>query len=243
LKPLITNPTITRVEKFEVSSEVRNTCNFIAFTNYKDALPVDEHDRRWWLVFSPISSLDELERVVGINRQDYFSPLHELAKEDSAYGTEFKMFLLSRDLSNFNPNFPPDSKHKEELAEIEKSKIIGIDEVQDLIRFIYRDEQPKVLSMKLIRDGSEQAHDENGKRITPRGVNPKEIRAVLGRLGYKSVTKREYAEADWKGVSPMYYHAKTCTIPEAVKIWEKNYEVDFMTQQFDDLDNTDNDEL
>ena len=127
LKPLITNPTITRVEKFEVSSEVRNTCNFIAFTNYKDALPVDDTDRRWWIVFSQIDDLHHLERVIGVSLYDYFSPLHKLAKPDSPYGPEFKTFLLDRDLSEFNPNFPPESKHKEELAEIERSKIDGME--------------------------------------------------------------------------------------------------------------------
>lgn len=236
LKPLITNPTITRVEKFEVSSEVRNTCNFIAFTNFKDALPIDEHDRRWWLVFSPIDSLDELEKIVGQNRQEYFAPLHELAKPQSVYGTEFRTFLLERNIEKFNPNFPPDSKHKEELAEIERSKLTGIDEVQDLITFIYKNDQPKVINLTLVREASEQAIGDTGKRITPRGVNPKEIRSVLKKLGYRSITKRDYAQAEWSGVSPMYYHSSTCTIPEAVKVWEAGHTVDFLAAQFDNLD-------
>jgi len=235
LKPLITNPTITRVEKFEVSMEVRNTCNFIAFTNFKDALPIDEHDRRWWLVFSPIDSLDQLEKVVGQNRQDYFQPLHELSRPDSAYGTEFKTYLLNRDISNFNPNFPPESKHKEELAEIEKAKLTGIDEVQDLINYLYKDSTDKVVNMTLLREASELAFD-NGKRITPRGLKPIEIRAALKKLGYKSVSKKDFGDADWKGLSPVYYHTKTCTIPEACRLWKETKTVDFMADQFDDLD-------
>lgn len=236
LKPLITNHTITRVEKFEISSEVRNTCNFLAFTNYKDALPIDEHDRRWWLVFSPIQSLDHLEQVVGMSRQEYFEPLHTLAQKDSPYGTEFKTYLLERDTSNFNPNFPPESKHKEELAEIERGKIFGIDEVQDLINYVYNDDMPRVINMKLIREASEMAIDKHGHRITPKPVNPKEIRAVLKKLGYKNVTKREFADADWKGISPMYYHAKTTTIPEAVAIWKEGFSVDFVADQFEVID-------
>ena len=85
-------------------------------------------------------------------------------------------------------------------------------------------------------EASENAIDDKGKRITPRGVNPKEIRSVLKKLGYKSISKSEYANADWKGISPMYYHTKTTTIPEAVIIWEKGYDVDFLAAQFDDLD-------
>jgi len=236
LKPLITNHTITRVEKFEVSSEVRNTCNFLAFTNYKDALPIDEHDRRWWLVFSPIGSLKDLEKKIGISLQDYFSPLHELAQEHSPYGTEFKTFLLERDISEFNPNFPPESKHKEELAEIERGKIMGIDEVQDLITFVYKDDLPLVINIKLIREAADMAIDENGKRVTPRGVGPREIRAVLKKLGYKTLSKKDFAEADWKGISPFYYQSKTTTIPEAVTIWKKGYDIDFIAYQFDMID-------
>jgi len=236
LKPLITNPTITRVEKFEISSEVRNTCNFLAFTNYKDALPIDEHDRRWWLVFSPITSLNHLEEVVGKNRQEYFSPLHLLAQENSPYGTEFKTFLLDRDTSDFNPNFPPESKHKEELAEIERGKIFGIDEVQDLITFVYNDDLPRVINMKLIREAADLAIDANGKRITPRGVGPKEIRTVLKKLGYKTINKRDFGDADWKGMSPFWYHTKTATVPEAVDIWKENHTVDFISHQFDIID-------
>lgn len=241
LKPLITNHTITRVEKFEISSEVRNTCNFLAFTNYKDALPIDDHDRRWWLVFSPITSLDHLEEVVGKSRQEYFEPLHTLAQKDSPYGTEFKTFLLERDIANFNPNFPPESKHKEELAEIERGKIHGIDEVQDLINYVYETDLPRVINMKLIREASEMAIDKYGKRVTPKGIGPKEIRAVLKKLGYKNVTKREFADADWKGISPMYYHARTTTIPEAVAIWREGFTVDFVMDQFDVIE--DDDEL
>jgi hypothetical protein len=90
--------------------------------------------------------------------------------------------------------------------------------------------------MTLIREASEQAINDNGKRITPRGVNPKEIRSVLKRLGYKSISKVEFGDADWKGISPMYYHTPTTTIPEAVLIWKKGHTVDFLSAQFDDLD-------
>lgn len=236
LKPLITNQTITRKEKFEVSSEVRNTCNFIAFTNYKDALPVDENDRRWWLVFSPLNSLEDLEELSGIKRQEYFAPLHKLAREDSPYGTEFKTFLLKRDLSKFNPNFPPESSHKEELQEIERGKLQNIDEVQDLIRATYKEDQPKVIDLKLIREASEVATTDAGRRITPRGINTKEVRAILQKLGYKPVTKKEFPDGDWKGVSPMLYHKKTTSIKEAITIWNKGYEVDFLSNHFEDLD-------
>lgn len=236
LKPLITNPYITRKEKFEVSSEVSNYCNFMAFTNYKDALPVDDEDRRWWIVFSSIDSLSDLEKKISMSRQEYFAPLHELAGPNSAYGSEFKTFLLDRDLSTFNPNFPPESKHKDELKEIERSKLVGIDEIIELIVATYKEEKPKVINVKLLKEASDLAVDDNGLRITPRGMTIKDIRTILQKLGYKSITRKQYPDADWKGVSPMFVHIKTCNIKEAIDIWQKGYDVDFLTDQFEDLD-------
>lgn len=235
LKPLITNPYITRKEKFEVSSEVNNYCNFIAFTNYKDALPVDDEDRRWWIVFSSIDSLKDLEKKINQSKQDYFRPLHELAGPNSAYGSEFKTFLLQRDISNFDPNFPPESKHKDELKEIERSKVGGIDEIIDLIVATYKEAKPKVINLKLIKEASELATDDQGNRITPKGMSTKDIRTILQKLNYKPLTKKQYPDSSWHGVSPMFIH-KTCTIKEAIAIWEKGYDVDFLVDEFDDLD-------
>ena len=89
--------------------------------------------------------------------------------------------------------------------------------------------------MNLLREASELAFDK-GKRITPRGLKPLEIRNALKKLGYKSVSKKEFGDADWKGLSPMYFHTKTCTVPEACRIWREAKDVDFMMDQFDDLD-------
>lgn len=236
LKPLITNPYITRKEKFEVSSEVSNYCNFMAFTNYKDALPVDDEDRRWWIVFSSIDSLSDLEKKINMSRQEYFAPLHELAGPNSAYGSEFKTFLLERDLSEFNPNFPPESKHKDELKEIERGKLTGIDEIHELILATYKEEQPKVINIKLIKEASDLATDDNGLRITPKGMSIKDIRHILQRIGYKSVTKKQFPKADWKGISPMFIHAKTCSLKQGIEIWDQGHDVDFLTDDFDNLD-------
>lgn len=236
LKPLITNPLVTRVEKFEVSTEMPNTCNFIAFTNYKDALPVDEHDRRWWIVFSPLTSMKDLEAKAGEPKEKYFVHLHDLANEESPYGTEFKTYLLNRDVSKFNPKFPPESNHKEELAEIERSKINGVDEVQDLIKAVYKIDQPRVINFKLIREANEFALNEQGKRLVVKILNPKEVRHILKQLGYKVINKREYQNADWTGVSPCFYHSATTTVVEAIKIWEKKFTIDFVAEQFEDLE-------
>lgn len=236
LKPLITNPMITRKEKFEVSSDVVNTCNFIAFTNFKDALPLDDEDRRWWIVFSSVNSLKELKEKCGKDLEEYFAPLHELSIKSSPYGTEFRTFLLEQDLSKFSWKFAPDSTHKEELIDMEKSKIQYIDETEDLIKYIYKKHQPKVIDLRLLREGCEMATNDYNKRIAPRGIPVKDLRSILKKLGYKNVMKKDYPDAEWSGLSPMFYHVSTVALNDAIEIWEQGFDVDFVANDFNNLD-------
>lgn len=53
IKPLITDPRVQIEEKYIRAYTTKNTTNYLAITNYKDALPLDEHDRRWWVNFTP----------------------------------------------------------------------------------------------------------------------------------------------------------------------------------------------
>ena len=152
LKPFITNDTISRVEKYETSSEVRNYCNFIAFTNWLDAIPVSADDRRWWVVYSRQPSLEHLEKEVGMDRYDYYEPLHELAQKDSIYGAEFHKYLLERDVSDFNPNFPPDSKHKDRMMATEDSKTSHLAELKTLINHGFKGVTKDVVSTRELRN-------------------------------------------------------------------------------------------
>lgn len=186
LKPIITNPKITRMEKFEVSKEVLNVCNFIAFTNYKDALPVNNTDRRWWVVFSPIQSIEEIEEKTRISRDSYFAPLHELASPDSPYGGEFKRFLMGYQISkSFNPNFPPRSKFKDEIVLFERMKFELLEDVEELLFFTYQIKEPPVVNIGKLLENSIFATDKFGTKIFDKKLKRSDLRTVMKKLDYE----------------------------------------------------------
>lgn len=53
MKPLITNKTVQIREKYMPDTEIRNRVNFLMFTNRKDALIIDDNDRRFFVYYSP----------------------------------------------------------------------------------------------------------------------------------------------------------------------------------------------
>ena len=67
LKPLITDRKIQFGDKFVRQHETYNTSNYICFTNDRDALPIDQTDRRWWIVFNKLSSLDDIKVITGVS--------------------------------------------------------------------------------------------------------------------------------------------------------------------------------
>jgi len=52
IKPYISNPTIEWVRKYKEPLTCPNTSNYFCFTNYKDAIPLDDNDRRYAVFFS-----------------------------------------------------------------------------------------------------------------------------------------------------------------------------------------------
>ncbi len=49
-----------------------NTQSYMLTTNHKDALPVDDNDRRYFIVMSPMQTREQVEALGG---PDYFDPL------------------------------------------------------------------------------------------------------------------------------------------------------------------------
>lgn len=80
LKPYVTNDQVTVHPKGVNEYIAPNTINYIAFTNHKDALPLDDTDRRWWVQFTPFNSQAELKGATGA---DYFTKLHNAVEYHS----------------------------------------------------------------------------------------------------------------------------------------------------------------
>jgi hypothetical protein len=197
LKPFITNNTVSRVEKYEASSEVPNYCNFLALTNFKDAIPVSADDRRWWVVFSKLNSIEELEELSGENRRDYFQPLHDLANGEC--GDEFHKWLMEVDLTGFSHSFPPTSIHKARMIATEESKTSNLSDLKELIALGSRGVIKDIVSSKELRkltQGGEWEHD---------ALEIDEITKLLRGLGYNRFPKK----VRWKNETHGIWFAKS----------------------------------
>lgn len=83
LKPYISNDEVVVSQKYEKSYKTPNTTSYLMFTNYRDAMPVDDEDRRYLTLMSRYQKLSEFEAEVLAKDPDYFTKLL-LAFERSA---------------------------------------------------------------------------------------------------------------------------------------------------------------
>lgn len=112
LKPFVTNDSVEVHRKGKDTYDIVNTTNYVAFTNYADALPLTDTDRRWWIVFSPFASSTALAAMIrsqlGVAGSDrdvlgaYFDALHGAIHTCRA---DLRRWLLDWPISaGFKPN-------------------------------------------------------------------------------------------------------------------------------------------
>jgi len=132
LKPLITDRLIQINDKGVKPFMTYNTTNYICFTNYKDSLPLDGDDRRWWVIFVPIQSLSEMEKYVGEPADIYFPKLFKAVK---MYGDEIRKWLLDYAIKCdfLNTKQAPMTTHKRSMIATEEASYDGLTELKELI--------------------------------------------------------------------------------------------------------------
>ena len=75
---LISDDDVTIEKKGQDVYSTRNTTNYLALTNHRNALHFRGRERRWWVVFSPVKGVkEEIESTFGLAHDTYFEKLHE----------------------------------------------------------------------------------------------------------------------------------------------------------------------
>jgi hypothetical protein len=97
IKPLITDNIIQINEKGVKQYLVRNVTNYIACSNFKDAIPIDEHDRRWMINYVNLIKLDDIQKKVGEPSHVYFPALFDTLKN---YPGEIVKFFDEMEISD-----------------------------------------------------------------------------------------------------------------------------------------------
>lgn len=102
LKPYITNDDVPIVGKGADEKQTRNVTNYMGFTNFNDAMPMDDGDRRWMVIFSPFKNIGELAAAVGGDTGAYFDKLFDLIQTQRA---DLRRFFLDYPIAaSFKPN-------------------------------------------------------------------------------------------------------------------------------------------
>ena len=116
LKPMITNDVVDVVKKGKDGADVANVTNYIALTNFMDALAIDEGDRRWGVWKTRFKDRAQVMREMG---DAYWKRLHDAIGK---HPEVIRGWLMSVDLSDFNPYSAPDmTQAKMDMIEASRS--------------------------------------------------------------------------------------------------------------------------
>ena len=80
IKPYITNPTVSVRKMRHDVYEAINTTNYVALSNYKDALPIHDNDRRYCVLFSQWQSKESIEKWTQGNKNYYPSLYNDMRR-------------------------------------------------------------------------------------------------------------------------------------------------------------------
>lgn len=182
LKPLITNGWVTIRRMNNDAYGALNTMNYIAFTNFTDALPLNDTDRRWWILFTPFADINDLAASLGLpvgGVGKYFDALHGAIQTQRA---ELRQWLLDYPIpESFKPNEPaPLTDEKEVMISMTRSPEEEV--AQEIIEAGAEGVSKLVLSSSCLTTAM-LMHDE-GISIATSAVS-----RLLSKLGWTKVSK------------------------------------------------------
>lgn len=119
LKDCITNDRIMIAQKFKDVRTVQNVTNYILSTNNRDALVLEEGDRRYLILISVIQCRAQ---VIALNETGIFDKIHKLIE---AHPGAFRSYFLSVKVpDDFPINGPaPETEYRAELIEDSKNPL------------------------------------------------------------------------------------------------------------------------
>lgn len=127
VKPLITNVTVSVRRMNTDIYEALNMSTYIFTTNHKDALPLNDNDTRYYILFSTFQLKEHLEDFKAAN-PSYYDDLYATLEHAGA----LRKWLLSHPVPNtFKPyGRAPFSKDKAEMVSyVEKEEAAGLKEL------------------------------------------------------------------------------------------------------------------
>lgn len=124
IKPLITNPRIEVHGKGKAATTAVNTANYMGFSNHTDALPLDDNDRRQFVLFTPwlhIRDQNQAIEALGLTVDRYWDELWDVVKNRPEV---VRGYFEAVDITAFNP-------HGRAPATSFKAKVVAAGDLDD----------------------------------------------------------------------------------------------------------------
>lgn len=186
MKPYISNPTVSVRRMRQDIYECINTTNYFALTNFKDALPIDDTDRRYCVLFSQWQSKEKLSEWMK-NNPDYYQNLYDDMRMNAG---EILDWLLCHKIpdSFLKLNRAPDTRAKQTMIDMSKGDDFLI--VEDAIsEFQCEDINDFVLNVtklsKLVNDSFEGDYEKFPKSSR--------LKNILLEMGYHNIGRYKTA--------------------------------------------------
>lgn len=149
MKTFITNQKIDVHPKGKAGYNTTNRTSYMLFSNYRDALPIDENVRRYCVLFSRWQRRDKLAAFVDEN-PDYYNELYQ-AIEVAA--PALRHWLLNREQEpGFNPKGnAPDTPARQYMIKLARPEFVNnlIELIEDRVNALITNE---LLSSAVLRD-------------------------------------------------------------------------------------------
>ncbi len=181
LKPEISDPEITIRLMNTDSFKTKNTTNYIAFTNFKNALPLEDSSRRWWVIFCQFNTIQELQQKVKLNLEKEYYP--RLFSDLITFGRDFRRIFLDRKISRefLDAKRAPITREMDLIVKTEENSTPGISELREIIEQGADYVTKKVLSSKHLFDRLKAVGEANGDYYD---LSPKVKGIMLTKLGF-----------------------------------------------------------
>lgn len=129
MKPYITNPMVSVRRMRTDVYEAINTTNYVIFTNYQDALPLNDNDRRYAIMFSRWQDRGMLEKWM-VENENYYSNLYNDMRENAGEILDWLMdYKISDSFKNMTRAPATDAKRR--MVDMSRSDVALL--IEDLI--------------------------------------------------------------------------------------------------------------
>lgn len=195
LKPYISNNRVEKHGKGLDPGSVWNVTNYLMLTNHEDAIPIEEGDRRYFVLFSPFNRLEEMDRALqadwGITCSDHFEEIFSTVRDNVG---QLALWLSeTRFPDDWNPNMSaPMTEAKKVMAA--SSKTEAEEAVAQILEDVAEGERipgigQSVVCVPYLKDA---AMRQTGNR---RMINDRTLAACLREAGYLPLPGGENGKA------------------------------------------------